>query len=108
MHKAPEILRLRTTPPAPRQADLGYDPELLYVECSRCGNPVIWEEGRTTELLEKAGLPGTRLDSQHLVLTDGCPTCAPEETFFETRVVRLAEEDGQGPELMPHQPQGNA
>lgn len=107
MHKAPQTIRLRTTPPAPKPANVTYDPELLYVECSRCGNPVIWEEGRTTELLEEAGLPGSRLDCQHLVLTDGCPTCAPDETFFETRVVRLAEASDQGLETM-RQAEGNA
>ncbi len=91
MHKAPHAIRLQ--PPLPnvgRQAKT-YDPELLYVECGRCGNPVIWEQGRTTELLQEAGLASSRLDARHLVLTDGCPTCAPDETFYETRVVRLAE-----------------
>lgn len=107
MHKAPQTIRYRTTPPAPNKADDAYDPELLYVECSRCGNPVIWEEGRTTKLLREAGLSSSRLDARHLVLTNGCPTCAPEEVYFETRVVRLADAQDQELKTM-RQAEGNA
>ena len=35
----------------------GFDPELLYVECGRCGSsPVLWEDGRATRLLDQAGI----------------------------------------------------
>lgn len=97
MHKEPHTIRLQTPLPTPGKQTANYDPELLYVECSHCGNPVIWEQGRTTELLQEAGLASSRLDARHLVLTEGCPTCAPDETFYETRVVRLAEKND--PEL---------
>lgn len=108
MHKAPHTIRINTTPPTPgKRPDNSYDPELLYVECGRCGNPVIWEQGRTTELLHEAGLATTRLDARHLVLTDGCPTCSPEESIFETRVVRLAEANEPGMEAL-REAEGNA
>ena len=34
----------------------GYDPELLYVECSQCGSPVMWEKGKATDILGVAGI----------------------------------------------------
>lgn len=66
-----------------------FDPELLFVECTRCGRPVIWEQGRATELLSGAGLDGSLVDERCMILTDGCFTCAPELSAYETRVVRV-------------------
>ncbi len=56
-------------------APRGYDPELLYVECGRCGAPVMWEQGRATRLLEQAGIDPLELDASCLLVTDGCPLC---------------------------------
>lgn len=53
----------------------GYDPELLYVECGRCGSPVMWEQGRATHILEQAGIDPLELDASCLLVTDGCPMC---------------------------------
>ena len=88
----------------------GYDPELLYVECLYCGSPVLWEPGRSTALVKKAGLSRDGLDSGHLILTLGCPVCSPDEIMYETRImpVELAmvngmrddsEEPGEMPEI---------
>ena len=56
-------------------APKGYDPELLYVECGRCGSPVMWEQGRATRILEQAGIDPLELDASCLLVTDGCPMC---------------------------------
>ena len=69
----------------------GYDPELLYVECHVCGKPVLWEPGRTTELLLEAGVDMRTLDERCLILSHGCPACRPhEEHGFTLAVVRVA------------------
>ncbi len=96
MHKATQPSVRKTTLPAAPKVRIGYDPELLYVECSRCGSPVLWETGRTTAILREAGLDHSSLDARHLVLTNGCPTCSPEEGVFETRVVLLGVNGPQG------------
>jgi hypothetical protein len=75
-----------------------YDPELMYVECSRCGRPVLWEPGRTTEVLSRAGVEFGRLDDRCLILSHGCPACTHGEVFFDTKVVRV--KDVVHPELM--------
>ena len=57
----------------------GYDPELLYVECGRCGAPVLWEPGRATRLLDEAGIDPLELDAACLLVTNACPMCgAPD------------------------------
>ena len=53
----------------------GYDPELLYVECGRCGSPVMWEQGKATHILGVAGIDPLELDASCLLVTDACPTC---------------------------------
>ena len=53
----------------------GYDPELLYVECARCGSPVMWEQGKATHILGVAGIDPLELDASCLLVTDACPTC---------------------------------
>ena len=68
----------------------GYDPELLMVECARCGLPVLWEHGRSTEVLNGAGIDPMELDAHCLLLTDGCPRCRPSsEKAFAVRVFRV-------------------
>ncbi|MBD5627402.1 MAG: hypothetical protein HDQ90_08000 [Desulfovibrio sp.] len=85
----------------------GYDPELLYVECGRCGAPVLWEPGRATRLLDQAGIDPLELDPSCLLITNACPMCAaPEgregatdgpdgEPGYEVRVFRVGG-DGEG------------
>jgi len=72
-------------------ASCAYDPELLYVECQICGKPVLWEQGRTTELLLAAGVDVSRLDERCMIVSSGCPACVPlSSEGYTLAVVRLA------------------
>jgi hypothetical protein len=66
-----------------------YDPELLYVECARCGQPVLWNSGDTTRILAWAGIDTGALDEKCMIVSDGCPSCQPGKGRFSTQVVRL-------------------
>ncbi|MBU1042476.1 MAG: hypothetical protein KKF77_15385 [Proteobacteria bacterium] len=66
-----------------------FDPELLYVECARCGQPVLWSSGDTTNILAWAGIDASALDAKCMIVSDGCPTCMPGQGSFSTQVVRL-------------------
>lgn len=68
----------------------GFDPELLYVECGRCGAPVLWDEGRATELLNQAGIDPLELDSSCMLVTDGCPSCGMGGEYG-VRIFRITE-----------------
>jgi hypothetical protein len=75
----------------PVEVRTAYDPEMLYVECHVCGKPVIWEVGKTTELLLSAGVDMSNLDERCLILSEGCPACAPgNRSGFTLAVVRIA------------------
>ena len=71
--------RFRRAAPLPAVAlagaGRGYDPELLYVECGRCGAPILWEPGRATRLLDEAGIDPLELDASCLLVTNACPMC---------------------------------
>ncbi|CCH49644.1 hypothetical protein [Pseudodesulfovibrio piezophilus] len=69
-----------------------FDPEMLYVECNQCGQPVLWENGLTTKLLAMAQIDAASLDERCLILSEGCPGCHPGETSFTTQVIRLNRE----------------
>ena len=76
----------------PREVDMDvkrFDPELLYVECARCGQPVLWSPGDTTRILDWAGIDTGALDAKCMIVSDGCPTCMPGTRSFSTQVVRL-------------------
>lgn len=89
-------------------AERPYDPELLYVECRACGKPVIWEPGKTTELLRAARVDMKDLDENCLIVSDGCPGCCPHEREgFALVVARLAELSLEDFEAMSH-PKGHA
>lgn len=68
---------------------IGYDPELLYVECGRCGAPVLWDEGKATELLRQAGVDPLELDPYCLLVTDACPACGSRDEYA-VRIFRVA------------------
>ena len=72
----------------------GYDPELLIVECARCGLPVLWERGRSTAILAGAGIDPLELDVHCLLLTDGCPQCSPGVGGFTVQVFRVVPAHG--------------
>lgn len=77
----------------------GYDPELLYVECGRCGAPVLWEPGRATRLLDEAGIDPLELDASCLLVTNACPMCAgavPPESREGAGEPDAAEADADG------------
>lgn len=68
-----------------------YDPEMLYVECHACGKPVLWEAGKTTEILLSAGVDVSKLDERCMILSEGCPSCSPfSGGGYTLAVVRLA------------------
>jgi hypothetical protein len=68
-----------------------FDPELLYVECQNCGKPVLWESGKTTELLLAAGVDIDKLDERCMIVSEGCPMCAPRiGDGYSLAVVRIA------------------
>ena len=69
-----------------------FDPELLYVECSQCGQPILWKHGLTTKLLKMAEIDPSTLDERCVLMSEGCPACHPGETSFTTQVVRLNRE----------------
>ncbi len=69
----------------------GYDPEMLYVECQKCGRPVVWAEGKTTTILAESGIDMGQLDERCMVISDGCPVCSPKNnTGFTLSIVRVA------------------
>ena len=90
----PEITRksmLEALRKTSAETGLLYDPELLYVECQLCGKPVIWEPGKTTELLVVAGVDVSKLDERCMIVSAGCPSCAPHSREgYTLAVVRLA------------------
>ena len=67
----------------------GYDLDLLYVECRFCGKPVLWEKGKTSLLVKASGIDVTLLDSECMILSDGCPFCRPDTPLFHLHVVRV-------------------
>lgn len=69
-----------------------FDPELLYVECTQCGQPVLWAHGLTSKLLKMAGIDPEALDERCVIMSEGCPGCHPGETQFTTQVIRLNKE----------------
>ena len=72
-----------------------FDPELLYVECARCGQPVLWNSGDTTRILSWAGIDARTLDEKCMIISEGCPACRPGQKSFTTQVVRLRPSQGQ-------------
>ncbi len=69
-------LPIPSVPPA-----MGFDPELLFVECSKCGNPIMWEKGRSTEILLTAGVDPLEIDAHCLLVSDGCPRCSRDNVY---------------------------
>ena len=72
-----------------RKPAIGYDLDLLYVECRFCGNPVLWEKGKTSLLLRASGIDTTLLNAECLILSEGCPQCRPGVSPLNLQVVRV-------------------
>ena len=92
LHFAPaEPETRRSVPAGDGSQDTLYDPELLYVECRRCGHPILWEPGRTTALLLAGGIDPALLDERCLIVSDGCSSCRPGEMEgYGLAVIRIA------------------
>ena len=73
-----------------RRQRTGYDLDLLYVECRCCGKPVMWDKGKTSLLVRASGIDVTLLDSECMILSEGCPACRPRTPLFYMQVVRVA------------------
>lgn len=86
--QAPPGSTLVTEAPVPMPA--AFDPELLYMECAKCGSPVIWEPGRISSLLEKAGIDPMELDSACILMTDSCAACGQADEY-SIRIFRLTD-----------------
>ncbi len=69
---------------------IGYDLDLMYVECRFCGSPVLWEQGKTSLLLHASGIDISLLDAECLILSEGCPHCRPGISPLMLHVVRMA------------------
>lgn len=69
-----------------------FDPELMFVECHKCGRPLLWNEGEASNIVEQSGIDVKKLDSHCLILAEGCPQCSPGEGGYMVRVVRLRED----------------
>lgn len=77
--------------PCPRKRPPAtYDLDLLYVECRLCGNPVLWDHGKTSQLIQASGMDASLLDSECLILSEGCPQCNPDAGAYHLQVVRVA------------------
>ena len=68
---------------------VGYDLDLIYVECRFCGNPVLWEKGKTSLLLRASGIDTSLLNAECLILSEGCPQCRPGVSPLTLQVVRV-------------------
>lgn len=68
-----------------------FDPELMFVECHKCGRPLLWNDGEASQIVEQSGIDTKKLDAQCLILAEGCPQCSPGEGGYMVRVVRLKE-----------------
>lgn len=64
-----------------------FDLETLYVECSRCGRPLIWEKGTTTFIIQSSGVD-ENLGSDWIMLSRGCPACSPGDDEFVLTLAR--------------------
>ncbi len=87
---ADDGIAVRDTLGGAAQVRVGYDLDLLYVECRLCGKPLLWEQGRTRRLVLASGIDTTQLDAQCMIVSDGCPNCRPDNPHFQLHVVRLA------------------
>ena len=72
----------------------GFDPEMVYVQCGVCGAPVIWEQGKTSELFKTAGIDPLELDPTCILVTNGCPACSGHG-MFSVQIMRITETPAQ-------------
>lgn len=70
-----------------------FDPEMIFVECAKCGSPIMWEQGRTTQILIGSGIDPLEVDSHCLLMTNGCPRCTKGDSFY-VQIVRVQKNDG--------------
>ena len=92
---------------APLRPRKGYDPELLMVECGRCGRPLLWEKGRATRIVTSAGIDPATIDEHCMILAEACPQCQPGKSRYDLTVIRVGEVEEHDP-LRDEEPRGTA
>lgn len=85
----PNMLKTIAEPLRDTPALSAFDPEMLFVECSKCGAPVMWEKGKATRILQAAGIDPLELDASCLLVTDGCPLCSGHGSYT-VQIFRVA------------------
>ncbi len=80
---------------------------MLYVECRKCGKPIMWEPGRTTAILARSSVNPDLVDERCMIVSDGCRDCSPQADAFALTIVRLAGISAQDL-LLLHKTGGNA
>jgi hypothetical protein len=73
-----------------------FDPDLLFIECSKCGRALNWEKGATSMFLVRSGIDTGNLDSSFMILSMGCANCSPDELGYLTKLVQFSEKRSQG------------
>lgn len=72
---------------------VGFDPELIFVECGNCGNPILWEDGKSTQVLLGAGVDPLEIDAHCILITNACPRCSKGK-YFSVQIARVQEKKG--------------
>jgi len=72
---------------------IGFDPELIFVECGNCGNPILWEDGKSTQVLLGAGIDPLEIDSHCILITNACPRCSKGK-LFSVQIARVQDKEG--------------
>ncbi|WP_051617015.1 hypothetical protein [Desulfonatronovibrio hydrogenovorans] len=76
-----KITTIKSVPELKTAQEQEFDMETLYVECSRCGRPLVWARGTTTHLIRHSGVK-QELGPEWMLLSRGCPSCAPDQEEF--------------------------
>jgi hypothetical protein len=68
-----------------------FDPDLLYIECAKCGRALNWDKGETSLFLVRSGINTGTLDWSFMILSMGCANCSPDELGYMTKLVQVSE-----------------
>jgi hypothetical protein len=70
-----------------------FDPDLLYIECAKCGRALNWERGETSLFLLRSGIDSGNLDWSFMILSMGCSNCSPDELGYLTKLVQISQKE---------------
>jgi hypothetical protein len=73
-----------------------FDPDLLFIECAKCGRALNWEKGETSMFLVRSGISTGNLDLSYMILSMGCTDCSPDEFGYLTKLVQVSKGKSQG------------